>query len=181
MNKKKVHILDSAINDEHSSLCDNENDKVNQLDSDIEKSKIQINSDLELDQVQKDTHIHVDTNSGSSKENILDFSSENVVNIQSNSILNEKIINEDLSGVSEKNIQMATERKKRLQKFHNLNFQNQIILKDLEDEPAYKRQGLELDEVDHSNSTSSSRFFLDSSSEDAEIKNNNSFLHDNVD
>ena len=56
-----------------------------------------------------------------------------------------------------------------------------IILKDLEDAPAYKRQGLELAQVDHSNSTSSSRFFLDSSSEDAEIKNNNSFLHDNVD
>ena len=115
--QKKVHVLDSAINDEHSSLCDNENDKVNQLESDVEKSKIQINSDLELDQDQKDTHIHEDTNSGSAKENILDFSSENVVNVQSNSILNEKIINEDLSGVSEKNIQIATERKKDFKNF----------------------------------------------------------------
>ena len=82
---------------------------------------------------------------------------------------------------SEKNIQIAEERKKRLQKFHNLNFQNQIILKELEDEPAYKRQGLELDQADHSSSISASRLSLDSNSKDSEIKNNNSFLHDNVD
>ena len=62
-----------------------------------------------------------------------------------------------------------------------MNFQNQIILKELEDEPAYKRQGLELDEIEHSSSVSNSKYYLDSSTENPEIKNNNSFLHDNVD
>ena len=54
-------------------------------------------------------------------------------------------------------------------------------LKELEDEPAYKRQGLELDQIDHSSSESNSRVVLDVNDEDVEIKNNNSFLHDNVD
>ena len=102
-------------------------------------------------------------------------------NEQKKKILHQNITLDNLDNVSELNIKRAEERKKRLQKFHNLNFNNQVVLQELEDEPAYKRQGLELDEVDSSAVTSNSRVFLDSSSEDAEIKNNNSFLHDNVD
>ena len=83
--------------------------------------------------------------------------------------------------VSEKNIQRALERKKRLQKFHNLNFNNQVVLTELEDEPAYKRQGLELKEPAHSSSEPHSRTVLDDTDDGLEIKNNNSFLHDNVD
>ena len=73
--------------------------------------------------------------------------------------------------------QRAEERKKRLQKFHNLNFQNQVVLQALEDEPAYKRQGMELDEIEHSSSEPGARITLDSKEENIEIKNNNSFFH----
>ena len=83
--------------------------------------------------------------------------------------------------VVEQEKKAAEERKKRLQKFHNLNFNNQVVLKELEDEPAYKRQGLELDKIEHSSSESVSGFIIESQDEDLEIKNNNSFLHDNVD
>ena len=62
-----------------------------------------------------------------------------------------------------------------------MNFKNQIILKDLEDEPAYKRKGLELDEVNHSSIESSSRVFLDKDDVNPDLKNSNSYLHDNVD
>ena len=65
--------------------------------------------------------------------------------------------------------------------FHNLNFKNQVVLKELEDEPAYKRKGLELDEPEHSSAEPNSRVVLDANADDLEIKNNNSFLHDNVD
>ena len=71
--------------------------------------------------------------------------------------------------------------KKRLQKFHNLNFNNQVVLQELEDEPAYKRQGLELDDIEHSSEEPVSRVTLASKENSVEIKNNNSFLHDNVD
>ena len=91
------------------------------------------------------------------------------------------VTNDDLNNVTDVNMKRAEERKKRLQKFHNLNFNNQVVLQDLEDEPAYKRQGLELDDVEHSAEEPVSRIILDSKEDNIEIKNNNSFLHDNVD
>ena len=62
-----------------------------------------------------------------------------------------------------------------------MNYNNEIILKELEKEPAYKRQGTELDEVRHSSLESNSSLFLDTDKQNIELKNNNSFLHDNVD
>ena len=44
-----------------------------------------------------------------------------------------------------------------------------------------KDRGLELDKIDHSSSVPNSKYYLDSNIENPEIKNNNSFLHDNVD
>ena len=55
------------------------------------------------------------------------------------------------------------------------------MLEDLESEPAYRRQGTELDHVEHSSSESVSRIVLDGDSDDLDIKSNNTFLHDNVD
>ena len=169
--QKKIHVLDGSsdsMTQESSTsnppdFCNN-----NEMDLGSSENDSQVNSEVEI---KEETKI----------KNVLNFNSDQSNHTHSNSILRDKIINDDLSSLSEKNIQIAEDRKKRLQKFHNLNFQNQIILKELEDEPAYKRQGLELDQVEHSSSSSTSRFFLDSSSDDLEIKNNNSFLHDNVD
>ena len=97
------------------------------------------------------------------------------------SVLSNNITNDTLTDVSDTNIKRAEERKKRLQKFHNLNFNNQVVLKELEEVPAYKRQGLDLDDPEHSSIEPNSRVVLDSNEDELEIKNNNSFLHDNVD
>tara|TARA_S200000501_G_scaffold375090_1_gene426246 strand:- start:1258 stop:3231 length:1974 start_codon:yes stop_codon:yes gene_type:complete len=169
--QKKIHVLDGS------------SDNMNQESSTSNPLDLCNNNEMELDSLQNDNQVNseVEIKEETKIKNVLNFNSDQSNHIQSNSILRDKIINDDLSSLSEKNIQIAEDRKKRLQKFHNLNFQNQIILKELEDEPAYKRQGLELDQVEHSSSSSTSRFFLDSSSDDLEIKNNNSFLHDNVD
>jgi cell division protein FtsZ len=75
----------------------------------------------------------------------------------------------------------AEERKKRLLKFSNINYNNQTYIKELEDEPAYKRQGVELDKIDHSSYDSNSRIILNVHEDDSELKSSNSFLHDNVD
>jgi cell division protein FtsZ len=56
-------------------------------------------------------------------------------------------------------------------------------LNDLENEPAYLRKNIRLDEVPHSSEPSMSRWSLGPSDEDGapEFRENNSFLHDNVD
>ena len=55
-------------------------------------------------------------------------------------------------------------------------------LTDLEDVPAYKRNNVELEETTHSGETEISTYTLsDGKDNPSEVKQNNSFLHDNVD
>jgi cell division protein FtsZ len=56
-------------------------------------------------------------------------------------------------------------------------------IRDLEKEPAYKRKNKKLNEVPHSSEQQISRLTLfdDGAKNKAEIRTNNSFLHDNVD
>ena len=61
-----------------------------------------------------------------------------------------------------------------------------MTLSDMENEPAYKRRNIQLDDVDHSSESTQSRFTIgDIENEDGEkrtgLSDNNSFLHDNVD
>ncbi|MEY3678290.1 MAG: hypothetical protein RI924_431 [Bacteroidota bacterium] len=54
-------------------------------------------------------------------------------------------------------------------------------LQELENEPAYKRKQMSLDQVPHSSESQVSRFTLSTEEGITEIRPNNSFLHDNVD
>ena len=74
----------------------------------------------------------------------------------------------------------ADERRKKMKLF-NYKFNNSKI-DDIEKIPAYKRQGLELEEGQHSseNNTSRTKLGIDDNN-DIQLRNNNSFLHDNVD
>ncbi|MDG1850361.1 MAG: cell division protein FtsZ [Flavobacteriales bacterium] len=78
-------------------------------------------------------------------------------------------------------IERAQKRKERLQKF-NYRFRNNSVIDKAENEPAYKRQGIELNQGQHSSDEEMSRLSL-STNEDGEIElsSKNSFLHDNVD
>ena len=78
-------------------------------------------------------------------------------------------------------INRAQKRKERLQKF-NFHFRNNSGLELAENEPAYKRQGIELNDIQHSSEETLSKLSL-SQSQDGELKlkSKNSFLHDNVD
>mgnify|MGYP000862217063 CR=1 FL=1 len=74
----------------------------------------------------------------------------------------------------------AEERKKKMKEF-NYKFNNAKI-DDIEREPAYKRQGVDLDEVQHSSEFNTSRISVGlDDNDDIQLRNNNSFLHDNVD
>ena len=76
--------------------------------------------------------------------------------------------------------QRSKERRLRMKEF-NYKFNNSKI-DEIEKEPAYKRQGVDLKENEHSEEGERSRFTLDiDENDDIQLRKNNSFLHDNVD
>ncbi len=66
----------------------------------------------------------------------------------------------------------------------SLNLRNPSSLNDMENEPAYQRRNVELEDTPHSSESNVSRFTLNEGEDEddkPEIRPNNSFLHDNVD
>ena len=55
-----------------------------------------------------------------------------------------------------------------------------VIINDIEKEPAYKRQGVDLNDVPKEQKVSRTSLGEDSN-DDLQLRSNNSFLHDNVD
>jgi cell division protein FtsZ len=85
------------------------------------------------------------------------------------------------SDTVQEQIDRAQKRKERLQKF-NYRFRNNSVIDKAESEPAYKRQGVQLNDTAHSSEQTLSRLSLSTNEEGTiELKSRNSFLHDNVD
>jgi len=85
---------------------------------------------------------------------------------------------------SEEQSDRAKDRMDRIQSYTS-KLKSSEGITDLENEPAYKRKKIEFDEVPHSSEESMSKFTLseeeDNGEKKIELKENNSFLHDNVD
>tara|TARA_B100000809_G_scaffold223860_1_gene233637 strand:- start:395 stop:595 length:201 start_codon:yes stop_codon:yes gene_type:complete len=65
-------------------------------------------------------------------------------------------------------------------KDYNYKFRNSASkIDDIEKQPAYKRAGIQLDDV--SNDINISRTSVSDDDDEIELRSNNSFLHDNVD
>ena len=89
-------------------------------------------------------------------------------------------INPMNSPISELMKARADERRKHMKDF-NYKF-NQAKIDEIEKEPAYKRQGVDLEDAQHSSETNASRLSVGSDdNDDIQLRSNNSFLHDNVD
>lgn len=73
----------------------------------------------------------------------------------------------------------AEERKNKLKSF-NYKFNNPSRIDDLEKEPAFRRQGLDVTSMPNQNNQSRLSLGIDSN-DDVQLRSNNSFLHDNVD
>ena len=73
----------------------------------------------------------------------------------------------------------AEERKSKLKSF-NHKFNNPNRIDDLEKEPAFRRQGLDVTSMPNQNNQSRMSLGMDSN-DDMQLRSNNSFLHDNVD
>ena len=98
--------------------------------------------------------------------------------------VSEEPISEELdpmnSPISDLLKERAEERRRKMKDF-NYKFNNAKI-DDIEKVPAYKRQGVNLDETQHSSESNRSSTSLSiDDNDDIQLRNNNSFLHDNVD
>jgi cell division protein FtsZ len=96
----------------------------------------------------------------------------------------EETVQEDIdpmnSPISEMLKERAEERRRKMKDF-NYKFNNAKI-DDMEKVPAYKRQGIDLDQAKHSSETDMSRTSIDvDDNDEIQMRSNNSFLHDNVD
>jgi cell division protein FtsZ len=96
----------------------------------------------------------------------------------------EPIAKEDIdpinSPISELLRERADERRRKMKDF-NYKF-NTSKIDEIEREPAYKRQGVNLEETPHSSETNASRMSIGTDeNDDIKLRSNNSFLHDNVD
>ena len=84
------------------------------------------------------------------------------------------------SPISELLKERANERRRKMKEF-NYKFNNAKI-DEIEKEPAYKRQGVDLDDVQQSSENNASRLSIgEDDNDDIQLRSNNSFLHDNVD
>ena len=96
----------------------------------------------------------------------------------------EEVIEEEIdpmnSPISELIKARADERRRKMKDF-NYKFNNAKI-DEIEKEPAYKRQGVNLEDVQHSSEDNTSRMSIGTDDNDEiQLRSNNSFLHDNVD
>ncbi len=91
------------------------------------------------------------------------------------------IKNEDKEKMEEKRQKRMETETKRRERLRNLSVKlnNPKNIVEMENEPAYLRRNVELDDVPHSSSTEASKWSI-SDGEDPELRDN-SFLHDNVD
>lgn len=79
-------------------------------------------------------------------------------------------------------LRKRTEERKLKMKAHNYKFNNSNSrLEELEKQPAYKRLGIELDETQSDKEKISRTTLSTDENDEIQLRNNNSFLHDNVD
>jgi len=160
---------------------------VHNLYEDID-SNPDVGKEFDDDMVSKESRFDFNANAKESNDESNFTSDFNEVSDSSDPILNEPIINKNTDKSTFADELDAEERLKRSQE--RLSRLNNLTLKlkspssisDLEDEPAYIRKKVRLDNVEHSSENNASRFTLgDDGENNPEIRPNNSFLHDNVD
>jgi cell division protein FtsZ len=99
-------------------------------------------------------------------------------------VVQDEILSDEIDPMNTPISQMLKERaEERRRKMKDFNYKfNNAKIDDIEKIPAYKRQGVNLDEVKHSSETDISRTSIGlDDNDDIQLRSNNSFLHDNVD
>lgn len=85
------------------------------------------------------------------------------------------------SPISKLLIDRASERKRKMKEFNYKFRNNQSRIEDIEKQPAYKRMGIDLEDTPAKEGNLSRTSLSTDNNDEIQLRNNNSFLHDNVD
>jgi len=140
-------------------------------EEDLEEDSPIISLDLE-------EKIEAETEEVNSEEFISDILNSEDVEVKNASIDNETVLNSDTENLTTANSMRveARERENRLREI-SIKLRTPSGLTKLENEPAYKRSNILLDDTTHSSEEELSRLSLNNEG----LQSNNKFLHDNVD
>ena len=140
-------------------------------EEDLEEDSPVISLDLE-------EKIEAETEEVNSEEFISDILNSEDVEVKNASIDNETVLNSDTENLTTANSMRveARERENRLREI-SIKLRTPSGLTKLENEPAYKRSNILLDDTTHSSEEELSRLSLNNEG----LQSNNKFLHDNVD
>ena len=175
--ESSIDDLDYASDDKelfNESLEDTNNENLVEwslFEKDIEEENKE--DEILIDQTEKlifdERYVEFESKLNNSKENNSTESSN-----KKNDVLPEE------NSISDFQKHRSEERRLRMKEF-NYKF-NKSKINDINDEPAFKRKGIDIDEVNNSGQQNISRTSLnEDESNDLKIRKNNSFLHDNVD
>ena len=148
---KIIFELDSEINPDHIS------------NAELTKNEVNIdNPAIIIDEIKNDDNL---SDNNFEKNNINDSSKTE--------------IDKNVSSISNKSLE-SREREERLREISK-KLRTPSGLTYLEEQPAYKRNNVTLENVPKSDKEDTTNFTLEQNGEDITLKKNNSFLHDNVD
>lgn len=101
-----------------------------------------------------------------------------VVNVETSKVKNISPLDATISEIQ----QRSDSRREKMKKF-NYKFMNNVSqnVDDIEKQPAYKRMGVDLEELNSSNLSQSRTTLSIDDNDEIQLRSNNSFLHDNVD
>ena len=106
------------------------------------------------------------------------------VRAKANNVEEIETISEEISplSITISELEKTAELRRQKMKGFNYKFTDQVNknIDDIEKQPAYKRLGVDLDAVNSDLSKSKTTLSTDAN-DDAQLRSNNSFLHDNVD
>lgn len=123
----------------------------------------------------------VETKNTPAEDKALNFELKKVNEPENNQRGNTNIVDPTETTVEEAMRMRMNQRKEHFKAFNYRFKNNPSSVDEVANEPAYKRQGVKIEEGRYSTENRISRFSIDDGDNGPDIKTNNSFLHDNVD
>ena len=180
---ENIDTQQKLLLDEESIEFENHIIQENLLSSESETIKTDISLDIDNEIIEKPEEIISDflgenIEEETSISNSIDGNEENLIEFESQS---KNTISEEVNISNDQSMKIeAREREERLREI-SIKLRTPSGLTKLEDEPAYKRNNVNLEEGAHSSQDEVSHFSLSDKDDDIILNDNNSYLHDNVD
>ena len=179
--KKSYDLFDSVLEVKPTQIFDVSDDTnfVEETSMTQTENKSEIDADLSI---QEDFSWDINTNNQETSSNDLDAEKEIIVKYMLEEDLPEKIEldNTNMSASPEERQKIAQDRVSKIQELTS-KLKNAEVLAEFENEPAFMRRDISIDESTPSSEESLSRFGLSEDEDGRSGLRSNNFLHDNVD